>query len=75
MDEDNNILVQKGKIIHKYKLLHLLEFNSTRKRMSVIVKDEVEDKIILFTKGADSIIFERLSKKNNEFFKLIIVIK
>ena len=36
----------------EYKLLNVLEFNSTRKRMSVIVKDE-EGKILLLSKGAD----------------------
>lgn len=35
-----------------YKLLHVLEFNSSRKRMSVIVRNE-EEKIFLFCKGAD----------------------
>lgn len=36
----------------EYKLLNLLEFNSSRKRMSVIVRDE-DDDIFLFCKGAD----------------------
>ena len=35
-----------------YKLLSVLEFNSTRKRMSVIVQDE-EGKLLLLSKGAD----------------------
>jgi magnesium-transporting ATPase (P-type) len=35
-----------------YRILHVLEFNSDRKRMSVIVKDE-EGKTFLFSKGAD----------------------
>ena len=35
-----------------YKLLNILEFNSSRKRMSVIVKDE-EGRIFLLCKGAD----------------------
>jgi magnesium-transporting ATPase (P-type) len=35
-----------------YTLLNVLEFNSTRKRMSVIVKDE-EGRILLMCKGAD----------------------
>ncbi|KAM0873580.1 hypothetical protein ACQ4PT_037982 [Festuca glaucescens] len=49
-----------------YKVLHVLEFNSTRKRMSVIVKDE-EGKIFLFSKGADSIMFERLSSSESSY--------
>lgn len=43
-----------------YRILNVLEFNSARKRMSVIVKDE-EGKLFLFTKGADNVMFERLS--------------
>ncbi|KAK0597902.1 hypothetical protein LWI29_029634 [Acer saccharum] len=43
------------------KILNLLDFTSKRKRMSVIVQDE-NGEIFLFCKGADSIIFDRLSK-------------
>ena len=42
-----------------YKLLNVIEFDSTRKRMSVIVRTP-EDKIIVICKGADSIIEKRL---------------
>jgi P-type E1-E2 ATPase len=42
-----------------YKLLEVLEFNSTRKRMSVIVQDD-SNNIIIFCKGADSIIEKRM---------------
>eukprot|EP00043_Microstomoeca_roanoka_P004522 m.50266 g.50266 ORF g.50266 m.50266 type:complete len:1089 (-) comp12533_c0_seq3:442-3708(-) len=41
-------------------VLNVLEFNSTRKRMSVIVRDQ-DNNIKLFCKGADSVIYERLS--------------
>lgn len=41
-------------------LLNVLEFNSTRKRMSVIIKPEGSDRIVLLCKGADSVIYERL---------------
>ncbi|KAL8139844.1 hypothetical protein V2J09_005865 [Rumex salicifolius] len=50
----------------EYKILNLLEFTSKRKRMSVIVRDE-EGKIFLFCKGADSIIFDRLSKNGKAY--------
>ena len=43
----------------RYKLLNVIEFDSTRKRMSVIVKTP-EDKIVIICKGADSIIEKRL---------------
>lgn len=36
-----------------------LEFNSTRKRMSVIVRAP-DNRILLYTKGADSVIYARL---------------
>lgn len=42
-----------------YELLNVIEFTSTRKRMSIIVRTS-EDKIICMTKGADSIIIPRL---------------
>ncbi|XP_010925668.1 probable phospholipid-transporting ATPase 8 isoform X2 [Elaeis guineensis] len=54
------------KVDRTYKLLNILEFSSTRKRMSVIVKTE-EDQLLLFCKGADSVIFERLAKNGQEF--------
>lgn len=45
-----------------YEVLNVLEFNSTRKRMSVIVRTP-EGKIKLYCKGADTVIFERLQDK------------
>ncbi|GKU90436.1 hypothetical protein SLEP1_g4429 [Rubroshorea leprosula] len=54
------------KVERLYQLLNVLEFNSTRKRMSVIVRDE-EGKLIILSKGADSVMFERLAKKGGEF--------
>ncbi|KAG2453313.1 hypothetical protein HYH02_001537 [Chlamydomonas schloesseri] len=44
----------------EYEVLNILEFNSTRKRMSVVVKEKANDKIIIFCKGADTVIYERL---------------
>lgn len=44
-----------------YRLLCVCEFNSTRKRMSLIIRDP-DGKIILMCKGADSVIEERLSE-------------
>ncbi|KAF4635784.1 hypothetical protein G7Y89_g2303 [Cudoniella acicularis] len=42
-----------------YKVLNTLEFNSTRKRMSAIIRMP-NNKIILFCKGADTMIYSRL---------------
>lgn len=44
-----------------YSVLNTLEFNSTRKRMSAIIRMP-DNKIILFCKGADSIIYSRLAR-------------
>jgi len=52
--------------IKKFKLLNVLEFNSTRKRMSVVVKDLDDDRIVLLTKGADSVIEELLDSEKPE---------
>lgn len=42
-----------------YELLAILDFNNVRKRMSVIVRDP-SGKLVLYCKGADSVIFEHL---------------
>jgi phospholipid-translocating ATPase len=44
-----------------FTVLNTLEFNSTRKRMSAIIRMP-DNKIMLFCKGADSVIFARLKK-------------
>jgi phospholipid-translocating ATPase len=44
-----------------YKVLNTLEFNSTRKRMSAIIRMP-DNKIVLFCKGADSVIYSRLKR-------------
>ncbi|XP_027981884.1 phospholipid-transporting ATPase IK isoform X5 [Eumetopias jubatus] len=45
-----------------YQVLAMMDFNSIRKRMSVLVRNP-EGSIYLYTKGADVVIFERLHKK------------
>lgn len=65
IDENQNLMVKFRGLITKYKLLNVLEFNSTRKRQSVILETP-EKKIILYTKGADSIIEKRMSEKLND---------
>ncbi|KAM9741576.1 phospholipid-transporting ATPase IA isoform 2-T3 [Menidia menidia] len=44
----------------QYELLHVLEFTSTRKRMSVIMRTP-SGKIRLYCKGADTVIYDRLA--------------
>ena len=45
----------------EYTVLNTLEFNSSRKRMSAIIRMP-DGRIVLFCKGADSIIYSRLRK-------------
>lgn len=58
---------QSGKKIDRlYKLLYVLEFSSSRKRMSVIVRNK-ENQLLLLCKGADSVMLERLSNVGRAF--------
>ncbi|XP_017837733.1 probable phospholipid-transporting ATPase IA isoform X3 [Drosophila busckii] len=50
----------------RYDILNVLEFTSTRKRMSVIVRTP-EGGIKIFCKGADSVIYERLATRNQDY--------
>ncbi|KAM0004042.1 putative P-type phospholipid transporter [Helianthus debilis subsp. tardiflorus] len=58
--------VSKKRVERTYELLNVLEFNSARKRMSVIVKND-DGKLLLLSKGADSVMFARLAKNGREF--------
>ncbi|KNE64610.1 phospholipid-translocating P-type ATPase, flippase [Allomyces macrogynus ATCC 38327] len=46
-------------------LLHLVEFTSARKRMSVLVRD-AEGRVYVYCKGADSVIFDSLRPGQDE---------
>ncbi|KAI0794941.1 phospholipid-translocating P-type ATPase [Abortiporus biennis] len=52
----------------RYIPLEMLEFNSTRKRMSVIVRNP-QGQIILYCKGADSVIYQRLASDHDPVLK------
>uniref|UniRef100_A0A8C9UMK0 Phospholipid-transporting ATPase n=1 Tax=Spermophilus dauricus TaxID=99837 RepID=A0A8C9UMK0_SPEDA len=47
-----------------YQVLAMMDFNSVRKRMSVLVRNP-EGSIRLYTKGADTVILERLHKRDD----------
>ncbi|KAK3825379.1 MAG: hypothetical protein J3Q66DRAFT_278169 [Benniella sp.] len=53
---------------YTFEQLDVIKFNSTRKRMTVIVREpeELGGKILLLTKGADNVIFERLSHDSDD---------
>ena len=58
-DEENNMVCETWDGVLLFRLLNLIEFDSTRKRMTVVVRTP-EGKILVITKGADSIIEKRL---------------
>ncbi|XP_026503733.1 probable phospholipid-transporting ATPase VD isoform X2 [Terrapene carolina triunguis] len=43
-----------------FQLLHILPFDSVRKRMSVVVRHPLSNKVVVYTKGADSVIMDLL---------------
>ncbi|KPV75937.1 uncharacterized protein RHOBADRAFT_35702 [Rhodotorula graminis WP1] len=57
----------------EFELLNVLEFTSARKRMSVVLRKlsegEGQGSLMLLTKGADNVIFERLSDRNADLKK------
>lgn len=60
LDEKNCMIVNfNGKTL-SFELLHVLEFTSSRKRQSVIIKDPITNQITLYCKGADTIIEQRM---------------
>ncbi|CAA6665564.1 unnamed protein product [Spirodela intermedia] len=44
-----------------YKILNIIEFTPSRKRMTVILRND-EGQLLLLSKGADSVMFDRLSE-------------
>jgi phospholipid-translocating ATPase len=52
----------------RYTPLRMLEFNSTRKRMSVVMRSP-DGRLILYCKGADSVIYARLAKDHDPVLK------
>jgi magnesium-transporting ATPase (P-type) len=64
LNSSNELCVRTGKGEVKYKLLHMIEFDSDRKRMSVIM--EKDDKVVVYCKGADNIITSRLKNKDSK---------
>ncbi|KAL8161555.1 hypothetical protein V2J09_013044 [Rumex salicifolius] len=52
-----------------YEILNVLEFNSVRKRQSVICRYQ-DGRLVLYCKGADTVIYERLVEGNGELKRI-----
>nr|XP_056722056.1 probable phospholipid-transporting ATPase IM [Euleptes europaea] len=63
------ITVEEMGALVTYQLLAILDFNNTRKRMSVIVQNP-RGQITLYSKGADTILFERLHPSSKDLMFL-----
>ncbi|KAL5275863.1 ATP8B2 family protein [Megaselia abdita] len=59
----NSITIEVMGKTEEYELLSILDFNNVRKRMSVLLRRN--NKIILYCKGADNVIYDRLSTSQN----------
>ena len=58
--DDNDMIIKFNEEDHEYKLLKVMEFNSNRKRMSVVVQEKSGQKKLI-CKGADSVILKLLN--------------
>lgn len=61
---DESISIELDGHLSKFQLLNMIDFDSDRKRMSVIVKAP-NGQIIMYTKGADTIMFNLVSPQEN----------
>jgi phospholipid-transporting ATPase len=64
--EEQQLDPSKPNVVVTYEILNILEFSSKRKRMSVIARSS-NGKIMLFCKGADSVIYQRLTSSANGY--------
>ncbi|KAH0608463.1 uncharacterized protein H6S33_001597 [Morchella sextelata] len=58
-----SVAIMVGGKEYEYEMLNICEFNSTRKRMSTVLRCP-DGKIRIYCKGADTVIMERLHKDN-----------
>lgn len=61
----NSVTIETMGVIKVHELLCILDFNNTRRRMSVVFREN--GKIRLYCKGADSVIFDRLEPGNEDY--------
>lgn len=52
-----------------FQLLHILPFDSVRKRMSVVVRHPVSNQVVVYTKGADSVMMDLLRTASEGIYR------
>ena len=50
-----------------YEVLHVLPFDSSRKRMSIVVRRQDDSSIVMYCKGADSAVLPKLERASHQF--------
>lgn len=60
----SSITIEVNGHLEEYELLHIIDFNNTRKRMSVILRRN--NVIVLYCKGADNVIYDRLASNQHD---------
>lgn len=50
-----------------YEVLHVLPFDSLRKRMSIVVRRQDDSSIVVYCKGADSTVLPKLDRSSRQF--------
>uniref|UniRef100_A0A4W3I3K2 Phospholipid-transporting ATPase n=1 Tax=Callorhinchus milii TaxID=7868 RepID=A0A4W3I3K2_CALMI len=58
-----------------FQLLHILPFDSIRKRMSVVVRHPLTNKVVVYTKGADSVMMDLLDTSTKGKLEIGLYIK
>ncbi|RVE67454.1 hypothetical protein OJAV_G00102970 [Oryzias javanicus] len=62
-------ILNRNKVVEMYELLHVLNFDPVRRRMSVIVRN-ASGETFLYCKGADSSIFPRVKREEVERIRM-----
>jgi phospholipid-transporting ATPase len=70
MRKPKSVFVDVLGVSQEFQILNVCEFNSTRKRMSTVVRGP-DGKIKLYCKGADNVIFERLAPSQSHTEKTL----
>eukprot|EP00835_Amoeboradix_gromovi_P004299 NODE_327_length_10929_cov_0.344137.p1 type:complete len:1114 gc:universal NODE_327_length_10929_cov_0.344137:10468-7127(-) len=65
--DGNMITLNMKDKLFQYNILHVIEFTSSRKRMSVIVQS-MDNRIIMFSKGADDFMFQHAISNPTKVF-------
>ncbi|XP_067039741.1 phospholipid-transporting ATPase VD-like [Acropora muricata] len=50
-----------------YEVLHVLPFDSARKRMSIVVRRQGDSSVVVYCKGADSAVLPKLERTSRQF--------